>query len=1028
MFPNIRCSYVLPAATLLFLLFSYPKIARTQNFSNSITLPFESLTIDDGLSQGMVNCITQDHYGFMWFGTKDGLNRYDGIRFTVYKNDPSDSTSLRDNYIQYVYEDKQNLFWVGTSREGLEYFNRETETFTHIRLNEDPRSRSNCIINIQEDADGNLWVGTMGGLFKISFQSINGIKNINSFRVKKFFDNSCGFCISKEGLIYGSAANLYPFRIRPDNNNKDIVDTLEKSKFYWIPEIISDRLILTGSVSEDPTTGKIYFYYEYCITEFDPVSQISKFLLKRPAGTGELPVNAIYDNNNIYIATSNKLLQIKKSTFTINSITTSDYNLKTASEQIRYVYRCRSGIFWLGTMGYGILRFNPKLLKFNTTSLPSISYLTTNNAGEIISLDRTSLFNIYNADSGRYLSKTSDNFVFKSVGTPSSLSTKSIVQDKFGNYWLCRHYLMKYNPNSGVITKYGDNYVDGPVLHFDSKDNLWYGTRYGFTKFNILTEKCEEWKYPFQVSNDPYFFLQSLAEDSSGNFWLGTNNGLIKFNPITHEWKLYKHNPSDNHSLSSNLIFCLFTDQVYPDSILWIGTSGGGLNRFNKISGTFTRYSESDGLPNNVIYGILNDEKNNLWLSTNRGLSKCKPELNKYKNYDVHDGLQSNEFNRNAYCRDSSGRLYFGGVSGINSFYPSEISDNNIIPTVVITGIKIKNKPVNFKSKEAPIKRPAYLEKQLTVVYEDNMISFEFAALEMSAPQKNEYKYKLSGFDKEWIEAGTNHSAIYTNLDPGNYVFHVTGSNNDGLWSDSETTINLTILPPWYMTWWFRLLAIGSFILAVNLIYSYRMNEALKIQKLRNRIASDLHDEIGSTLSSISLYGVSANKLLDNNPEAKKLISRINDNTTQMMEAMSDIIWSINTKTDRFEDLINKIRAIAGELAEAKQFRLVFDDEDGFEKITFSMIERKNIFLIFKEAINNAVKYSACEELYIGIKHHKSGFRLIIRDNGIGFDPDEIERGNGLTNMEQRARDINALFSLKSSKLSGTEVILTYGK
>lgn len=280
---------------------------------------------------------------------------------------------------------------------------------------------------------------------------------------------------------------------------------------------------------------------------------------------------------------------------------------------------------------------------------------------------------------------------------------------------------------------------------------------------------------------------------------MGTTEGLLRFSLRDRRWTVYQSGTNNPSSLSSNLIYSLCLDSLQPKKYLWIGT-GGGLNRMDMLTGGCIAFSVKDGLPNNVIYGVLNDDDGNLWMSTNKGLCCFAPQRQTFKNFDYKDGLQSNEFNKGAYLRTQDGCLFFGGVNGFNYFYPREILNNMTVPQIVITGLKIRNQPVPVQPEGSPLTKVIYLTQELTLPYEQNFVSFEFASMDFTYPEKNEYQYKLEGFERDWIHSGTTHSATYTNLDPGTYTFRVKGSNNDGTWNEEGASVQLFILPPWYMT------------------------------------------------------------------------------------------------------------------------------------------------------------------------------------------------------------------------------------
>jgi signal transduction histidine kinase len=306
------------------------------------------------------------------------------------------------------------------------------------------------------------------------------------------------------------------------------------------------------------------------------------------------------------------------------------------------------------------------------------------------------------------------------------------------------------------------------------------------------------------------------------------------------------------------------------------------------------------------------------------------------------------------------------------------------------------------------------------------MISFEFASMDFSRPGKNRFQYKLTGFDHDWIQGGNNHSATYTNLNPGTYTFNVKGSNSDGVWNEQPTIMLLTILPPWYMTWWFRILVGIIIVAALYGIYRYRLRQALKLQVIRDRIASDLHDEIGSNLSNISIFSTVGKSKLNDTAEVSSLFTLIKDYTQTSMEAMSDIVWMINSKNDRFENIIVRMRTHAADVFEAKDcdLHLSFDEKLNDQKL--GMDERKNFFLIYKEAINNIAKYAECKNVWIEMKKNHTAFHLTIKDDGKGFDMNQQQHGNGLINMQKRAEVLRGAFQIISSPGNGTVLNLQF--
>jgi hypothetical protein len=318
----------------------------------------------------------------------------------------------------------------------------------------------------------------------------------------------------------------------------------------------------------------------------------------------------------------------------------------------------------------------------------------------------------------------------------------------------------------------------------DRHGEIWITTKRSLCRFNQTTATFES--YVFLMSDDPAARNASehvfIYEDRNGDFWLGTAEGMLRFDANRKTFARFRNDPKDRASLSHNVVRAILPDPFEPERYLWVGTAGGGLNRFDRQTETFIHFTDKDGLPDNVIYAILDDEAGNLWMSTNYGLSRFNPRTHAFKNFDAQDGLQDNEFNSSSYFKSPSGELFFGGINGFNAFYPKDVQDNPHAPPVVFTGFQIFNKPISHKTPNSPLRQAISETEEITLSYEDKVFSFEFAALDFTAPAKNQYAYKMENFEDAWQQAGTSRTATYTNLDPGEYVFRVKASNNDGVW------------------------------------------------------------------------------------------------------------------------------------------------------------------------------------------------------------------------------------------------------
>ena len=994
-------------------------------------LNFESLTINDGLSQGMINCILQDRFGFMWFATRDGLNRYDGHRFVVYQHDPSDSTSISDNFIQTICEDSKGRLWIGTGSKGIDLFDREQGNFIHLG---DLQKKTNAlpddyIMTIREDKTGLIWISSMTNLATLRVNEDETIPE-KKYLFKNISHHRFSIFISSDGTHYFSGGGKV-YKTGKHSETLDPTDTISKILIYQGRE---GTTLVPQHFFEDTLTHHIYYFFENKITRQNLITDGIETLSDVKYNKGFFNSTIFMDEaRNLWMCDLDLLLLFEPSTKQMTRLTSFDSDLDKFLSNVHTIYKDRSGVIWIGTKGYGILKHNPATEKFNRTGNSTILYISGTAGGKII-LSRTGRYaEIFDPVKKAFVGTIPSQEVFPVPESNPGGVMDAVIEGEPGVFWFCKQKICCYDSTLKKIKEYrADKGVNFPVYK-TRKGEIWCGGMKALCRYDSKLDDFVEYPYPISTTEYPYRFIQTIYDDSQGTFWIGTTFGLFRFDPLNKSWLQYKNVPGDTTSLSSDIIFSLCPDPFQPQEYLWVGTNGGGLNRFEYRTGKFNRYIERDGLPSNVVYGIVSDANGSLWLSTNKGLSEFDKEKKFNRKFEQSDGLQGNEFNRYAYCKLSNGLICFGGVNGFNYFFPEVISYNHVIPQIQITDFKISNQSVLLKRRGGFLEKPSFMTKEIMLRYRDNMISFEFAAMDFSTPSKNLYRYKLEGFDKKWIEAGTNYTATYTNLDPGRYLFKVQGSNNDEVWNNQGTYIHIVILPPWYMTIWFRLSVILLIAAGVYMLYRYRVRQALKLQVVRDNIARDLHDEIGSTLQSISMYSVVAGKVVaEKAPEAKEMLSQISESTTAMMEALSDIVWTINTRNDRFDNLVNRMREFAVEALEPRDCKVHFSTTANLVSYNLGMEKRKNLFLIFKETINNAARHGNCKNVWVdcSIRHNKLFMR--ITDDGKGFGGANGEgsmdeaRGNGLLNIRKRASELKGNISIKSETGKGTTLELEF--
>jgi len=794
---------------------------------------FDRISIAEGLSQSTVDCILQDRKGFVWFGTEDGLNRFDGYSFTVFRHDPQDANSLSNNYVRCLLEDQSGALWIGTWGGGLDRLDPETGEFTHYKHNPVDRhslSHDN-ILCLYTDLSGQIWIGTGGGGLDLYDRENDRFVHLQHAPHDEgtLSDNAVSAVLEDQwgelwvGTTQGGLNRLTPGRGQfvhyqsvsdaPHSLSSNRITAIHEDTegVLWIGtadrglcrlDRQNDRFIRLQHSPDDPTS----LSSDNVQTIYEDRSGVLWI------GTGEGGLDR-YDRRR------NQFIHYSNDPFDPNSLSHDD---------VVSIYEDRGGVLWIGTFGGGLSKANPANQKFvHYHSDPNDpGSLSDDNVRAILedSADRLWI-GTYSGGLNRFDAVTRQWTHYQhNPDDPGSLShnlVRSIYEDSHGLLWIGTDGgLDRLDPLTGQFAHYRHD-PDDPrslshnsvwAIYEDRKGVLWVGTiGGGLNRFdperNSFTHYQHDPDDPGSLSHNT---VSSILESYDGVLWIGTlGGGLDRFDRTTGRFTHYRHDPNDPHSLSNDRVLCIGED--YRNRV-YIGTWGGGLDRLDRASDRFAHFREKDGLANDVVYGIVEDNLTYLWLSTNRGLSRFTPSSEKFRNYDVSDGLQSNEFSPGAYHMGPSGVVYFGGINGFNAFYPPQVKDNPYPPPIVITA---------FKKLDQTVMTDIASDREIELSYTDNFVAFEFAALDYTAPHKNQYLYRLEGFDPHWISAGTRRYQSYSNLQAGEYVFRVKGSNNDGIWNREGLAIYMSVKPPLWNAWWFRgalaLLLVGSILVGYRL-------------------------------------------------------------------------------------------------------------------------------------------------------------------------------------------------------------------
>ncbi len=826
-------------------------------------LRFENISTEDGLSQSTITAILQDSQGFMWFGTEGGLNKYDGRQFTIYQHDKDNPLTLSDNVISSLFEDQDGSLWIGTSR-GLDRLDRRTGIFIHYPqvLTDSDNLSSTWVSVIYQDHSGTLWIGTEGeGLIAQELRTDQyTVYTHNPDDPRTLSDNTIHAIYEdqEEVLWIGTDQGLDRFdplsgTFVHDPPDPSGLHTLRDVPVYAINEDNQGALWIGTQMGlyQWNRARDQFTEYRHDPNSLDSISDDSIRCIFRDSQSA------------LWIGTRNGLDQFDQiQKRFLHYMHNPNDPQSLVSNSIRSVYEDRSGVIWIGTAGGGLSKYSRAIQKF-----PLYKY----NPGFSNNLSDDNIWSIYEDHSNVLWIGTFSEGLNKldrysgvvtvyqnNPGDSSSLSNndiRAILEDRNGNLWIGTEYggLNRFNPHTEIFFHYQHDDSDPGSLssdrvfaiYEDHLGRLWIGTQEG--GLNLLDQDTETFTSYRHDENDPFSLsnndIRAIYEDHTGILWIGTLGGVNLFDEQTNRFTNYQHDPGNPLSLSSDFVASIFKDS---EGTIWIGTFGGGLNRFDRVAQSFTHFTEKDGLPDNTVYGILEGSDGTLWLSTNKGLSNFDPRRESFRNYSISDGLQGNQFNPGAFFQSRNGELFFGGTQGFNAFFPEQVTDNPIPPPVVITAFEIFNQPIQTDL-------PANETIQLS--YRDSYISFEFAALDYNAPEKNQYAYKLDGVDKDWVIAGTRHYASFTNLPGGEYVFRVKGSNNDGVWNETGAVVQITIVPPFWETWWFR--GLVSFTLIGTAFGAYRLrvrNLEVRSRELERQVQQRTHELESLYLADEELY------------------------------------------------------------------------------------------------------------------------------------------------------------------------------
>ncbi|GGK48066.1 MULTISPECIES: hybrid sensor histidine kinase/response regulator transcription factor [Flavobacteriaceae] len=948
-------------------------------------LKFKHFSSKEGLSQSSVVTILQDKKGYLWFGTRDGLNKYDGTKFVTYRHNSADSTSLSHSWITAIFEDTYGNLWIGT-KDGLNKYNAKNNNFKQFKHSKSEESISdNEIWDLTQLEDASLWIATNNGLDKLNIttNSFTHFKNSKN-NVNSISDNRV------RGLLKISDKKLIVITM-------ESIDVLDLETFNIKHLLYPKNVTKESHLNNAPTLftdskGEIWLGYSNGLAIYsNKNNQFTDYKIKdKNVITSAVRTICEGFDGELWIGTYTGLYILNTKNNKLRHFQHNDNDPKSLSQNSIYkIVKDSRGDIWIGTWAGGINFYDKSYDNFKLLSAgvnnrmlnyKVISSIVDYGDNELWIGTEGGGLNVYNKKTGKFKYYKHNPNNIKSI---SSNNIKSIIKDHNNNFWIGTHdgglnfletstkpFKFKHSLNNKTFEEVKDYRII--ALFEDDNNNIWLGTSTkGLIKYNTST------KVFTKLDSDLKSVSTIIKSKTPNKILVGGSTGLEKIDVNTYKKTAINYNPSVNKNNIDRAVNCV----LEIDSNYWIGTEGQGLYFYDTETNKTTKYGIAEGLPNEVIYGILPDENNNIWISTNYGISRFDLHLKTFKNFDESDGLQGNEFNYGSFLKTKNGILMFGGANGLNFFNPNTIIENNFIPSVDIYAINVSNKP--FLNITDSINK-------IELKYNQNDFSLNFTALSFSQPNKNNYAYKLIGFDTEWNYIGNNKSATYTNLDKGDYTFQVKASNNNGLWNEKGDSINISILPAPWRTWWAYLIYL--FIFSIMFYYARkfaitRINEKNELKrekldkerlaavnKLKLQLFTNISHDFRTPLTLIIGPVEQLLKQKGSNTFVKRNLETIQRNTNILLQLINELLdfrksddgkLKLYASESNIIPFIENIKLSFEELAIQKNINYKLTVSNPVIEVWFDKIKIKKVLL---NLLSNAFKFTdANNNLFINV-------------------------------------------------------------
>jgi ligand-binding sensor domain-containing protein/two-component sensor histidine kinase len=995
-----------------------------------VSFTFQHISTQDGLAHRVVNDMMQDHKGYIWMATQNGLQRYDGQRFMTWHKVFGDPFSLPSDNVAKIFEDHAYNIWV-VCHNGVAILNTANNLLHRIPIDVDTALADLSVFNFFEDSKKNIWMATKeAGLLWFNtktghFVNAAGYLPAHRFKMRTLIEEPATgnyWIATDSGIVYADMQQRKTYDYRNNPNNHPV---LANPKFYgrpvnsmfidkylklWITTYFPDDNAITGRFEYDryhlflkkfetykPTSPGVFRYHQdkagnVWLTGSPPFQvwkpQTGLFYEVNKANAFGMGFDADAATTlcedreeNIWVATNNGVYVFNATSQQVHiGRFTNPATRLPADQYFNQFAELAGGKIWAGTWGGGIIEYDQRLNQ-----------------------QKQYTFSAQKRDANYDL-------------IWSFHQTKDSSQIWIG----CQMgRLIMYDVKTKNFRLYNDSAFDQRTIRSmseDSRGNMWFGTQHGlFVKLNKGTNRF------IRYVDDKYPAIENLGNivrmvmDKKDRLWAATQySGLVEVDQLTGKVKKTYRSDDNNLTTISGNICCDMLE--YNDSLLAVATTMG-INIFNKHTGKFDHITTADGLLSNLILSLQKDNNGNLWAGTGDGFYKIGWPSKKIVRFGKKDGILNDEFPMGGLMKLSDGKIISATNKDFEWFYPDSLESSKVAPRVEITQVKVLNAEVNIDS-------VLYGNSVLELSYKENFMTIEFAALSFLNRGRLTYYCQLEGLQNDWIKTNNYLISSFANLKPGLYTYRVYAENSEGT-RGPVSSFKIRINPPWWNTVWFYCICGGIFIAILYMLYRVRVNKILAMEKVRNRIARDLHDDMGSTLSTINILSEMAKrKVQTDTQKTSEYIDKISDNSQRMMEAMDDIVWSINPINDNMQRIVARMREYATNMLEAKDIEYQFKAEESLNDIKIDPEKRRDLFLIFKEAVNNLAKYSQCTRAHIVIKLHRKNLVMLIEDDGKGFDTKIADSGNGLTNMKKRAESLKGRLEIKSAPGKGTRVIM----